>query len=196
VAAAGHPLGYAALWLRLLLSASGLAAAPFVGERRGLFLTLLGLAWVPWTVGLLVVAGWPGSRYAPIVAMTSDIVVVAMFQAALPSVRHPILFAWMLVVTYHAYAGGLLAGAAMAAVAVVATAVTRQLAPVGERIDALTFTGFVAAAASLAFLLDFSAREQRLVHKRLVMLHDRSEAILSRTGDAVNSAGKAFPDFP
>lgn len=175
--------------VRVVIALSALAASPFLpastaADRRTLLL-LIASAYLPYTVAVLAASRRFGSRWLGPAATAGDVLLVFLFQTAVPPARTVALFGYILIAALYASIGGLAGGLIVGGVAAALTVLAQALNPGPPAIDGFTLTMFAASLGSLAVILGAATREQRRANAELARLHEKSEAVLARVGDGV-----------
>ena len=156
---------------------------------------LLGL-YLPWTVVTPHLALLSRGPVARVLNLAFDLFAIASFALVIPSTRAAVMFAYVLVIAFHAYVSGRTAGLAMCAASLVLVLVAEALAPAAERTDGFTLVMYGVVMAALAVMVDALAAERRRTARHLGRLYRALEALdhdptLSATTDSVAEAARA-----
>jgi PAS domain S-box-containing protein len=172
VAGASHArMAQATYRVRVVVGLSALAMAGVLPDAsrsdRVLFVLLVALVYLPFSLCLLRAARRSESRRVRIAGVVGDLCVVFMFQVLLPPTRLVALFGYLLMVAFQAFLGGTVAGLLVGAGAVGLTIGAERLFPGAHALSAYELTMFASVLGSLVFLLAAASKEQRHAAARL-----------------------------
>ena len=164
-------LAQATYRVRVFVGLSALALAGVLpGATRGdrvLFVALVALVYLPFSLFLLRAARRSESTRVRIAGVAGDLAVVFLFQLLLPPTRLVALFGYLLMVAFQAFLGGTVAGLVVGAAGTGLTIGAEHLFPGAHPLSAYELTMFVSVLGSLSFLLGAASREQRHAAARL-----------------------------
>lgn len=159
---------------------------------------LVGL-YLPWTLVTPHLALLSQGPVARVLNLALDLFAIASFALVIPSTRAAVMFAYVLVIAYHAYVSGRTAGLAMCASSLVLVVLAEALAPASDRADGFTLVMYGVVMVALAVMVDALAAERRRTARHLGRLYRAIEALdhdptLSATTDSVAEAARAAVD--
>ena len=155
---------------------------------------LVGL-YLPWTIVTPHLALLSQGPVARVLNLTFDLLAIASFALVIPSTRAAVMFAYVLVIAFHAYVSGRAAGLGMCAAALVLVLMAEARAPAGLRTDGFTLVMYGVVMAALAVMVDALAVERRRTARHLGRLYRAIEAVdddpaLSPTTDSIAEAAR------
>ena len=156
---------------------------------------LVGL-YLPWTLVTPHLAMLSQGPIARVLNLSFDLLAIASFALVIPSTRAAVMFAYVLVIAFHAYVSGRTAGMAMCAASLVLVLAAEGLAPAAERTDGFTLVMYGVVMAALAVMVDALASERRRTARHLGRLYRAIEALdhdptLSATTDSIADAARS-----
>ena len=159
---------------------------------------LVGL-YLPWTLVTPHLALLSQGPIARVLNLTFDLLAIASFALVIPSTRAAVMFAYVLVIAFHAYVSGRTAGLAMCASSLVLVLLAEGLAPRPQRTDGFTLVMYGVVMAALAVMVDALAVERRRTARHLGRLYRAIEAVdadpaLAATTDSIAEAARAAVD--
>jgi PAS domain S-box-containing protein len=155
--------------MRIALAACGPLLAPLLpasAGRRLVFGLLSAVVFLPWATAVMMLSRRSGSRLLHAFAAVGDVLVVFVFQAAVPELRHVGLFGHILLVAYYAFVGGRRQGLAIAAGGTGATMVAQALTPASLRLEGFILVVFALVVAYLAYVVGAASESQRDAYAR------------------------------
>ena len=185
--------------LQLAVGAATLVAVwalPPYEVREQLVLTVLVLGvYLPWSLLSRRSARMRHGALARVLHLVFDLGAVGVFPLVLPATRTAAMFAYTLVVVFHAKISGRAAGLVVGGGAVGLVLLAEWGAPADERHGAFTVVMFGVVLAALAVLVDALAAERRRTARHLSRLqraleHLAAEPTLSATTDSIASAAR------
>jgi PAS domain S-box-containing protein len=153
-------VGLAAIgpFLALLLPASPARRLAFGVLSWGLLL--------PWSGAVLVLSRRSKSPFLRAATAIGDVLLVFLFQLAVPELRHVGLFGYLLLVPFYAFLGGRRSGFAIGAGGIGLTVLAQAFAPPGQRLDAFILVVFALVVGYLAYLVGGASEAQREAYER------------------------------
>ena len=159
---------------------------------------LVGL-YLPWTIVTPHLALLSQGPFARVLNLTFDLLAIASFALVIPSTRSAVMFAYVLVIAFHAYVSGRAAGLGMCAASLVLVLAAEARAPAEARTDGFTLVMYGVVMAALAVMVDALAVERRRTARHLGRLYRAIEAVdddpaLSPTTDSIAEAARVAVD--
>ena len=160
---------------------------------------LVAFVYVPYSLISRMVAPMSRNPVARIANITVDVLVIGIFSIVIADTRVAVLFAYFLVVAFHAYVSGRTAGLVITGGAAVLALVAEHLAPPSERLSSFTLGMFVVVLLALAIMVDALAVERRRAARHLVRLHESMAQLgsgpdLAATVESVAAAARHAVD--
>ena len=155
---------------------------------------LVGL-YLPWTLVTPHLALLSQGPVARVLNLSFDLLAIASFALVIPSTRAAVMFAYVLVIAFHAYVSGRAAGLGMCAASLILVLVAEALAPRSDRTDGFTLVMYGVVMAALAVMVDALAVERRRTARHLGRLYRAIESVdddpaLTPTTDSIAEAAR------
>jgi signal transduction histidine kinase len=124
-----------------------------------------------------------------------DLAAIGCFALVIPYTRTAVMFAYPIVIVFHAYVSGRIAGLVMGGAALGLTLAAELRAPQIERHDAFTLVMYAVVLVTLAVMVDALALERRRTSRHLNRLHVAMDALglelnLASTVDSIAAAAR------
>jgi signal transduction histidine kinase len=167
-----------------------------VTRREQLTVTALLLGvYLPWTIVSRHTATLSHGNVARILNLSFDLLAISSFALVIPMTRVAVMFAYTLVIAFHAYVSGRTAGLSMCAASLVLVVTAEWLAPSAVRTDGFTLLLYGVVMAALAVMVDALAVERRRTARHLGRLYQAIESVdddptLSATTDSIAEAAR------
>ena len=167
---------------------------PERGHEQVLVTALLLGVYLPWTLISPRIVQLSEGLAGRVLNLALDLGAVGVF-ALLPFARTAVMLAFTLVIAFHAYVSGRIAGLFMAAASLAIVGTAEISTPPADRLDAFTFVMFATVLCALAVMVDALAVERRRTARHLGRLHRALESLaaepsLSATTDSVADAAR------
>ena len=151
--------------------------------------------YLPWTIVTPHLAMLSQGPVARVLNLSFDLLAIASFALVIPSTRSAVMFAYVLVIAFHAYVSGRTAGLAMCAASLVLVLAAEARAPDSVRTDGFTLLMYGVVMAALAVMVDALAVERRRTARHLGRLYRAIESVdddpaLSPTTDSIAEAAR------
>ena len=168
---------------------------PYLLREQLLVTALLLGVYLPWSLLSRRVARLAHGPVARVLNLSFDLAAVGSFALVIPTTRTAVMFAYVLVVAFHAYVSGRVAGLTMTTASLALVALAEWRAPVALRHDAFTLVMYGVVLVALALMVDALAGERRRTARHLGRLHRAIESLaaepsLSATTDSIAEAAK------
>lgn len=179
-----------------VIALASIWALPDAARRDQLVVTaLLVGVHLPWTLLSRHIALLSDGPLARILSLSFDLLAISCFALVIPYTRTAVMFAYVLVIAFHAYVSGRTAGLVMCAASLLLVLLAELLAPATERHDGFTLVMYGVVMVALAVMVDALAAERRRTARHLSRLYRAIESLaadpsLSATTDSIAKAAK------
>ncbi|HUP84253.1 MAG TPA: ATP-binding protein [Acidimicrobiales bacterium] len=151
--------------------------------------------YLPWAVLTPRAARLTQSSAGRMLNLSVDLLAISSFALVIPSTRTAVMFAYVLVIAFHAYVSGRAAGLTMCVASLLLVLLAEYLAPANQRTDGFTLVLYGVDMAALALMVDALAVERRRTARHLHRLNRAIESVaddptLSATTDSISQAAR------
>ncbi|MEA3077737.1 MAG: two-component system, OmpR family, sensor histidine kinase KdpD [Actinomycetota bacterium] len=151
---------------------------PGADQRDRITVTALLLGvYLPWTLISRQTAVLSTGPVARVLNLAFDLAAIGCFALVIPYTRTAVMFAYALVIVFHAYVSGRTAGLTMGAACLALTLAAELRVPQADRHDAFTLVMYAVVIVSLAVMVDALAAERRRTSRHLNRLHIALDAL-------------------
>ncbi|MGH2688125.1 MAG: GAF domain-containing protein, partial [Actinomycetota bacterium] len=134
------------------------------------YLLLVGGIFLPYSVVLLLLSKRSDHPALHIAGLVADLTILFLFQTLLPATHLVVMFGYLLVLTFHASLGGMVAGLVLTPVIMGLVLFTEQVVYGGRGLDGYTLIKYALVLLAVSNLLHTVTKEQRRANKRLAAL--------------------------